>query len=77
MNSWTPLIQEYLDQGFIVIAPNYRGSTGYGREFVRRTGFVMGQLDLADVVKGAEYFVEDSFADPARIGITGGSFVDT
>jgi dipeptidyl aminopeptidase/acylaminoacyl peptidase len=74
MNSWTPLIQEYLDQGFIVIAPNYRGSTGYGREFREANRFVMGQLDLADVVKGAEYLSKNSLADPARIGITGGSF---
>src|SRR2546428_12855958 len=34
----------------------------------------MGQLDLADVVKGAEYLSKNSLADPARIGITGGSF---
>jgi len=74
MNSWNPLVQEYLDQGFIVIAPNYRGSTGYGREFREANRFVMGQLDLADVVKGAEYLSKNSLADPARIGITGGSF---
>src|SRR5207245_11591223 len=36
--------------------------------------FFMGQLDLADVVKGAEYWSKNSVADPARIGITGGSF---
>src|SRR5437899_10507654 len=74
MNSWNPLVQEYLDQGFIVIAPNYRGSTGYGRDFREANRFVMGQLDLADVVKGAEYLSKNSLADPARIGITGGSF---
>lgn len=74
MNSWNPLVQEYLDQGFLVISPNYRGSTGYGREFREANRFVMGQLDLADVVKAVDYLTKNRLADPGRLGITGGSF---
>ncbi len=74
VNSWNPLIQEYLDRGFVVIAPNYRGSTGYGREFREANRFVMGQLDLADVVKAVDYLTKNGVGDPAKVGITGGSF---
>ena len=73
-NTWTPLVQEYLDRGYIVIAPNYRGSTGYGREFREANRFAMGKLDLDDVVKSVEYLVGTGLVDPRRIAVTGGSF---
>ncbi len=74
MNSWNPLIQEFLDRGWAVLAPNYRGSTGYGREFREANRFVMGRLDLEDVVKGAEYLVTEGIGKQGRVAVTGGSF---
>ncbi len=73
-NSWNPLIQELLDRGYAILAPNYRGSTGYGREFREANRFVMGKLDLDDVVKGVDFLVGEGIADPARVVVTGGSF---
>ncbi len=74
VNSWNPLIQEFLDRGWVVLAPNYRGSTGFGREFREANRFVMGRLDLEDVVKGAEYLAKEGISDRKKIAVTGGSF---
>ena len=58
----------------MVIAPNYRGSMGYGREFREANRFVMGKLDLDDVVKSVDFIVGTGLADAKRIAVTGGSF---
>lgn len=74
LNYWLPLIQLLVDCGIAVIAPNYRGSTGYGREFRDGNRFVMGDLDVADCVAAREYLVSNGIAPADRIGVTGASF---
>jgi len=73
-NDWYVAIQHLVNQGFVVLAPNYRGSTGYGREFKVANRFVLGKDDLADVIAGAEFLKEQEIGDPAKIGITGSSY---
>lgn len=73
-NDWYPDVQDLVRRGFVVIAPNYRGSTGYGRAFREANRFVMGRDDLADVDAAAEYLVKEDLADPERIGVTGLSY---
>lgn len=73
-NDWYAAIQHLVNQGFVVLAPNYRGSTGYGREFREANRFVLGRDDLADVMAGAEFLKAQGIGDPARIGITGASY---
>lgn len=61
-------------KGYATFFPNYRGSTGRGVEFTK-----LGQNDYAgkefdDIVDAKEHLVEIGLADPARVGITGGSY---
>ncbi len=71
---WDPLIQHMVGRGWVVLAPNYRGSTGYGREWQLANRFDLGGGDTRDVVAGADYLVREGLADPARIAVTGVSY---
>ncbi|PSN94330.1 hypothetical protein B9Q09_04305 [Candidatus Marsarchaeota G2 archaeon ECH_B_SAG-C16] len=51
MNSFNPTIQLLVQRGFSVIAPNYRGSTGYGRVFNHLNDGDLGGGDLQDVIQ--------------------------
>src|SRR5262245_55560697 len=53
VNSFNRAIQFFVNQGYVVLCPNYRGSTGYGTVFKDANRFDMGGGDLADVVAGA------------------------
>jgi dipeptidyl aminopeptidase/acylaminoacyl peptidase len=72
--TWDPLVQHMVSRGWAVLAPNYRGSTGYGREWQLASRFDLGGADTKDVVAGADYLVEGGVADPARIAVTGTSW---
>jgi len=50
-DTWCPLCQLLALQGYMVIAPNYRGSTGYGRSFLHLNDRDLGGGDLRDVVQ--------------------------
>jgi dipeptidyl aminopeptidase/acylaminoacyl peptidase len=53
MNSFNRFVQYAANQGYMVLAPNYRGSTGYGKEFQQANLFDMGGGDLQDVLGGS------------------------
>ena len=72
--SWDPTVQLLVNRGLVVLAPNVRGSTGYGREFQEANRHDWGGGDLADVMAGLDWLVKVGIADPQRIGITGGSY---
>ncbi len=74
MNVWSPLVQVWVSEGWAVLCPNYRGSTGYGKAFQTANRFALGQADIADIVAGADTLVRKGLARPDRIGITGGSY---
>ncbi len=61
-------------RGYMVIAPNVRGSTGYGRAFEQANRKDLGGRDLEDEAAAAKFLVASGYADPRRIGITGGSY---
>ena len=61
-------------RGYVCIAPNVRGSTGYGMEFQRANYQDLGGGDLQDEVYAAHFLAESGYVDPAKIGITGGSY---
>jgi dipeptidyl aminopeptidase/acylaminoacyl peptidase len=73
-NMWLPLVQVWLNEGWVVLCPNYRGSTGYGKKFQEANRYVLGQADIADIVWGAKTLIRRGVADPNRIGITGASY---
>lgn len=62
-----------LSRGWTVLAPNYRGSTGYGREWQLANRFDLGGGDTRDVVAGADYLVREGLADARRVAVTGRS----
>jgi dipeptidyl aminopeptidase/acylaminoacyl peptidase len=61
-------------RGYVCIAPNVRGSTGYGMEFQKANYKDLGGGDLQDEVHAAKFLVETGFVNPRKIGITGGSY---
>jgi dipeptidyl aminopeptidase/acylaminoacyl peptidase len=73
-NSFNRGIQYLVNQGYFVIAPNYRGSTGYGKEFQDADRFDMGGGDLDDVLSAAEWIKKTGFVDPKKVAVVGGSY---
>ncbi|HET6180188.1 MAG TPA: S9 family peptidase [Candidatus Sulfotelmatobacter sp.] len=61
-------------RGYVCIAPNVRGSTGYGMEFQRANYKDIGGGDLQDEVYAAHFLAATGYVDAAKIGITGGSY---
>ena len=74
VNSFNRFIQHAVNLGYIVIAPNYRGSTGYGKEFQQANLFDMGGGDLHDVVAAADFLKQTGFVDAKKIVLMGGSY---
>ena len=66
------VVRELIDQGYAIIAPDYRGSTGYGRDYWRQIDY--GGLENDDVLAGKKWMVENHpNIDPERVGILGWS----
>ena len=74
VNSFNRIIQHMVNQGYMVIAPNYRGSTGYGKEFQQANLFDMGGGDLQDVIAAADWIKQTGYLDPKKIALMGGSY---
>src|SRR5258708_15151201 len=74
MNGFHRSVQYLVNNGYVVIAPNYRGSTGYGKDFEERNRFDMGGGDLEDVVEAAHFAAGCGYVDLNRIAIMGGSY---
>ena len=65
---------QYLSQaGYVVLEPNYRGSTGYGEVFRNLNVEDSNGGEVDDVAAGVHYLVGRGLVDPARVGIMGGS----
>ncbi len=65
---------QYLtQQGYVVLEPNYRGSTGYGEVFRNLNVEDSNGGEIDDVAQGAKYLVDRGLVDPKRIAIGGGS----
>ena len=61
-------------QGYVVLAVNYRGSSGRGSEFTRSIFADWGNKEVADLLGGIDYAVAKGIADPDRLGIGGWSY---
>jgi dipeptidyl aminopeptidase/acylaminoacyl peptidase len=61
------------DQGYIVLEPNFRGSTGYGEHFRNANVEDSGGGEIDDVIAGVDFLVSTGLADPKHVGISGGS----
>ena len=74
VDSFNRFVQYMVNQGYIVIAPNYRGSTGYGKEFQQANLFDMGGGDLQDVLAAADWVKQTGYVDPKKLIVMGGSY---
>ncbi len=61
-------------QGYVVLAINYRGSSGRGSEFTRSIFADWGNKEVADLLGGIDYALQKGIADPDRLGIGGWSY---
>ncbi|MFI6345144.1 S9 family peptidase [Streptomyces sp. NPDC050560] len=64
----------WVDHGFAVVRVNYRGSTGYGREWTDALKHRVGLIELEDVAAVRDWAVASGLADPERLVLTGGSW---
>ena len=68
----THIVKEMLAQGYIVVAPEYRGSTGYGKAFYESIDY--GGLEIEDCDAARKFMIENyDFVDKDRVGIVGWS----
>ena len=71
---WSPRVAALVSRGYICIAPNVRGSTGYGMDFQRANYQDLGGGDLQDEVYATKFLDATGYVDAKKIGITGGSY---
>ncbi|WP_093716078.1 S9 family peptidase [Actinacidiphila alni] len=64
----------WVDHGFAVVRVNYRGSTGYGREWTDALKHRVGLIELEDIAAVRAWAVSSGLADPERLVLTGGSW---
>lgn len=71
-NNYWPFIREAVERGYVVIAPEYRGSTGYGQEFHEAIDY--GGYEVDDAMSAYDYMTANlPHVDPERVGMMGWS----
>jgi dipeptidyl aminopeptidase/acylaminoacyl peptidase len=66
------IVRELIEQGYVVVAPDYRGSTGYGSVYAKAIDY--GAKENDDILEARNWMLERySFLDPARVGLVGWS----
>jgi len=69
---YTHIVKELMAQQYIVVAAEYRGSTGYGKSHYEKIDY--GGLEIEDVKSSRDYMIENyDFVDKSRVGIIGWS----
>ena len=66
--------QCFLERGFAILAPNFRGSVNYGPEFRFKNIESQGFGDFDDVMTGVDYLIKEGIADSRRLGVMGWSY---
>ena len=70
---WYPIMSYMASRGWTVLAPNYRGSSGYGKVWQNASRYDMGGVDTDDCAAGANYLIANGLAEKDKIGVTGRS----
>ncbi|MEP7067652.1 MAG: S9 family peptidase [Usitatibacter sp.] len=71
---YNPEIQFLANRGYCILQMNFRGSTGYGRQFWEASFGQWGLKMQDDVTDGAKWLIAEGIADPKRLGIYGASY---
>ncbi|HVS81382.1 MAG TPA: alpha/beta fold hydrolase [Pyrinomonadaceae bacterium] len=72
--SYNGFAQFWANRGYVVLQPNFRGSTSYGKRFIDAGNKQWGDKMQDDITWGVKYLVAQGIADPKRVGIMGGSY---
>ncbi len=67
-------VQYFANRGFIVLQPNFRGSAGFGDEWLVRNGFKSWNVAIGDINDGARWLVAQGMANPDKLAIVGWSY---
>ena len=71
---FNPEVQFLANRGFAVLQMNYRGSTGYGRQFWEASFKQWGKKMQDDITDGVNWLIQEGIANPQKIAIYGGSY---
>lgn len=71
-NKYQP-IEQFIEKGFLVLEPNYRGSAGYGEAFRKANIRQLGIGDYEDIISGVDHLIEKGLVDQDKVGILGWS----
>jgi dipeptidyl aminopeptidase/acylaminoacyl peptidase len=74
VNEWDIGYQFLVALGYTVLAPNYRGGTGYGRAWRRISDHDLGGGDMKDIIAGGRWLLKKRYCQPHRLGIIGVSY---
>lgn len=72
--SFRSMFQCFLNRGYSIFAPNFRGSTGYGASFVKLVEQDWGEGPRLDCLAGIEWLFEQGFSDRDKLFLVGGSY---
>jgi dipeptidyl aminopeptidase/acylaminoacyl peptidase len=73
-HEWDGHAQYFVEKGYAWIAPNFRGSTGYGRDFERALHGKIGDVDVKDCLAAADFLRTLDWVDGERLAIFGASW---
>ena len=74
LNEWDSGYQFMVAEGYTVLAPNYRGGTGYGRAWRKLSDHDLGGGDMKDIIAGGRWLLEKRHCPRERLGIIGVSY---
>ena len=74
---YSSLLQYFANNGYVVLAVNNRGSSGYGKTFYKLDDKKHGEDDLDDCIYGRDYLISTGIVDKDSIAIAGGSYGGT
>jgi dipeptidyl aminopeptidase/acylaminoacyl peptidase len=72
--TFQPLVQHLVSAGMAVLAPNVRGSSGYGKQYLHLDDVRLRMDSVADLAHGVAWLRDTGRADPTRIAVYGGSY---
>ena len=68
------LVQFFTAEGYVVLQPNFRGSTGYGQEWFQENGIRSWEIAISDVEDAGKWLISQGIANPEKLAIAGWSY---
>ena len=72
--NYTDRIQYFVNHGYVILAVNNRGSSGYGKTFFAADDLKHGDEDLRDCIESKKFLASLGYVDMEKVGIMGGSY---